>query len=449
MSEAPEISSTPSTPHAAGPPPAAAEQDSFSLSKALQMTKLDRPQDTWLPITESRNGNAYYAAFHTLCSGIGIQALILPFAFYLLGWAWGLICLTITFIWQLYTLWVLVQLHESTETGMRYNRYLQLCCATFGDKLGKWLALFPIMYLSGGTCVALIVIGGSTLNRFFQYSTCGNTCRVMFGDTTSNLLFRITCSETCSLGSLTIVEWYLVFTCVAVVLSQLPNLNSIAGVSLIGAVTAVGYCTLTWAVSVAEGRIREVSYEPFPASPLLLPYALGIIAFAFRGHNLILEIQATMPSSNQHPSHVPMWKGVKFAYLLIAMCIFPVAIVGFWAYGSEVPADGGILAALYEYRSRDVSTFVLGLISFLIIVNALSSFPIYAMPMLDQMESLYTSRFNKPCTWWLRAIFRCVFLFQLLLLSCGVPVPRQPGEPNRSTIVARHARVPVLHVAQD
>lgn len=55
------------------------------LRKALKMTILD-PQDAWLPITESRNGNAFYAAFHTLCSGIGIQALVLPVAFTILGW---------------------------------------------------------------------------------------------------------------------------------------------------------------------------------------------------------------------------------------------------------------------------------------------------------------------------------------------------------------------------
>ena len=45
---------------------------------------------------------------------------------------WGIINLTVAFIWQLYTLYLLVQLHESTETGMRYSRYLQLCGATFG-----------------------------------------------------------------------------------------------------------------------------------------------------------------------------------------------------------------------------------------------------------------------------------------------------------------------------
>lgn len=56
------------------------------LEEVGHMTKLD-PQDAWLPITESRNGNAYYAAFHTLSSGIGFQALVLPVAFTVLGWS--------------------------------------------------------------------------------------------------------------------------------------------------------------------------------------------------------------------------------------------------------------------------------------------------------------------------------------------------------------------------
>lgn len=55
------------------------------LEEVGRFTKLD-PQDDWLPITESRKGNAYYAAFHMLSSGIGFQALVLPLAFTSLGW---------------------------------------------------------------------------------------------------------------------------------------------------------------------------------------------------------------------------------------------------------------------------------------------------------------------------------------------------------------------------
>ncbi|GAU22690.1 hypothetical protein TSUD_235120, partial [Trifolium subterraneum] len=320
------------------------------MRKALRLTKLD-PQDAWLPITESRNGNKYYAAFHTLCSGIGIQALVLPVAFTILGWTWGIISLTIAFIWQLYTLWLLVHLHESVEHGVRYSRYLQLCFASFGERLGKLLALFPIMYLSAGTCTTLIIIGGSTARTFYQ----------------------VVCGHSCTAKPMTTVEWYLVFTCAAVVLSQLPNLNSIAGISLIGAITAVGYCTIIWIVSVAKGALPGVNYNP-----------------------------ATMPSSEKHPSHVPMWKGVKASYTLIAACIFPLAIGGYWAYGQLIPANGGMLTALYAFHSQDVSRFVLGLTSFFVVVNGV------AIPFLSSLAGLIGGvalpvTLAYPCFMWLKA----------------------------------------------
>lgn len=43
-----------------------------------------------------------------------------------------------------------------------------------------------------------------------------------------------------------------------------------------------------------------------------------------------------MPSDAKQPSHVAMWRGVKFAYLIIASCLFPLAIGGYWAYGNLV-----------------------------------------------------------------------------------------------------------------
>lgn len=69
----------------ASPVKKAIESMQGCLEELGHFTKLD-PQESWLPITESRNGNAYYAAFHTLCSGIGVQALVLPLAFTVLGW---------------------------------------------------------------------------------------------------------------------------------------------------------------------------------------------------------------------------------------------------------------------------------------------------------------------------------------------------------------------------
>ncbi|KAI3464731.1 hypothetical protein Pfo_021394 [Paulownia fortunei] len=372
------------------------------LEEVGHLTKLD-PQDSWLPITESRNGNAYYAAFHTLSSGIGFQALLLPLAFTTLGWAWGIISLLLAFVWQLYTLWLLIRLHESLP-GMRYSRYLRLSMAAFGERLGKILVLFPTLYLSGGTCVSLIMMGGSTLKIFF-HTVCGTTCN-------ANLLST--------------VEWYIVFVCSAVILSQLPNLNSIAGVSLIGAITAVTYCTLTWVLSVSKARPLGISYERVRtksdiANICSVLNALGIIAFAFRGHNLVLEIQGTMPSSKKNPSSVPMWKGVKFSYLFIACCLFPMAIGGYWAYGNLIPANGGLLSALDEYHGNDTSKVILGLTSLFVVINSLTSFQIYAMPVFDNMEFRYTSNKNGPCPWWLRTGIRVFFGCLAFFISVALP----------------------------
>lgn len=67
--------------------------------------------------------------------------------------------------------------------------------------------------------------------------------------------------------------------------------------------------------------------------------ALGTVAFAFAGHSVVLEIQATMPSSQERPSKIPMWRGVIVAYIIVALCYFSVALSGFWAFGDLVDDD--------------------------------------------------------------------------------------------------------------
>ncbi|KDP36841.1 hypothetical protein JCGZ_08132 [Jatropha curcas] len=260
------------------------------------------------------------------------------------------------------------------------------------------------MYLSGGTCVTLIMIGGGTMK----------------------ILFQIACGDNCNWKPLTLVEWYLLFTCSAIIIAQLPNLNSIAGVSLIGAITAVSYCTLIWAVSIVQGRPVNISYDPPEAKShtarlFSILNALGIIAFAFRGHNLVLEIQGTMPSSAKQPSRLPMWRGVKFAYLIIAMCLFPLAVGGYWAYGDLIPRNGGMLGALYKYHGHDTSKMLLGITSVLVVVNCLSSFQIYAMPVFDNLEFRYTSKMNKPCPRWLRSGFRVFFGCLAFFIAVALP----------------------------
>ncbi|XP_062177347.1 lysine histidine transporter-like 8 isoform X2 [Alnus glutinosa] len=350
------------------------EHSAISITPSPEITKPTNrqtyehnPQEAWLPITESRNGNTFFATFHILCSGIGMQALVLPVAFATLGWAWGIICLSVAFVWQLYTIWILVRLHESVA-GIRYSRYLHLAMAAFG---------------------------GGTMQLFFKTMCQGDA--------------------TCLARSLSGTEWFLVFTCVAILIAQMPNLNSIAGTSLIGAITGVGFCTLIWVLSINKGRPSGVSYSPSDVvksdmgkiSRIL--NALGIIALVFRGHNVVLEIQGTLPSSSKHPSYKRMWKGVIVSYILIAMCQFPLAIAGFWAYGNQIPYNGGLLSTFSRVHGRSTSKVMMGLIYALVIVSCLCTFQVYAMPVFDNLEIRYTSKKQQPCPRWVRTCLRIFF----------------------------------------
>ena len=114
-----------------------------------------------------------------------------------------------------------------------------------------------------------------------------------------DLIFKTLCDRDamCHAKSLTNTEWFLVFTCLAILIAQLPNLNSIAWVSLIGAITVVIYSTLIWALSITKDRPIGISYSQSDKLKSNMEKfsdvlnALGIIGLAFKGHNVILEIQ--------------------------------------------------------------------------------------------------------------------------------------------------------------
>ena len=114
-----------------------------------------------------------------------------------------------------------------------------------------------------------------------------------------DLIFKTLCDRDamCHAKSLTNIEWFLVFTCLAILIAQLPNLNSIAWVSLIGAITVVLYSTLIWTLSITKDRPIGISYDQSDKLKSNMEKfgdvlnALGIIALAFKGHNVMLEMQ--------------------------------------------------------------------------------------------------------------------------------------------------------------
>lgn len=129
----------------------------------------------------------------------------------------GVTVLVISWLITLYTLWQMVEMHEMVP-GKRFDRYHELGQEAFGEKLGLWIVVPQQLIVEVGVDIVYMVTGGKSLQKFYE----------------------IVCSGSCPLTSHT-TAWIAIFSSVHFVLSQLPNFNSIAGVSLAAAIMSLRY----------------------------------------------------------------------------------------------------------------------------------------------------------------------------------------------------------------
>lgn len=134
------------------------------------------------------------------------------------------------------------------------------------------------------------------------------------------------------------------------------------------------YSTIAWTASLRKGMYQEnvdYSYRDKTTSRNVFNFfsAMGDVAFAFAGHNVVLEIQATIPSTPEQPSKKPMWKGVKVAYIIVALCYFPVALVGYFVFGNSV--DDNILITLEN------PNWLIALANLLVVFHVIGGYQVY------------------------------------------------------------------------
>ncbi|RYR01055.1 hypothetical protein Ahy_B06g079909 isoform D [Arachis hypogaea] len=286
-------------------------EGSASSASASKQKSLEE----WLPITASRNAKWWYSAFHNLTAMVGAGVLSLP--------GLGITVMILSWVITLYTLWQMVEMHEMVPGGKRLDRYHELGQEAFGEKLGLWIVVPQQLLVEVGTCIVYMVTGGKSIKKVHETF----------------------CPECTPIKT---SYWIMVFASVNFVLAQLPNFNSISAISLGAAVMSLTYSFIAWGASIKKGITPDVSYNVKMKSTsdgvLNFFSALGDVAFAYAGHNVVLEIQATMPSTAEKPSKVPMWKGCIWAYIGVAICYFPVAFVGYYMFGNMV--DDNILITL-------------------------------------------------------------------------------------------------------
>ncbi|PPR87764.1 hypothetical protein GOBAR_AA32918 [Gossypium barbadense] len=351
----------------------------------------DDSLNDWLPITKSRNAKWWYSAFHNVTAMVGAGVLGLPYACSLLGWGPGVAIMVLSWVITLYTLWQMVEMHEMVP-GKRFDRYHELGQHAFGEKLGLWVVVPLQLMCEVGVDIVYVVTGGTSIKKIYN---------TLYPD-----------------GKEIRSTWfYVAFGALHIFLSHLPSFNSITAISFFAALMSLSYSTIAWVASVRKGVQPTVSYGPRSATPKAQLFdffsGLGDVAFAFAGHNVVLEIQATIPSTPGKPSKGPMWKGVVIAYLVVAACYFPVAFCGYLVFGNQV--EDNVLVSLEKpaYLIVAANAFVL--------VHVIGSYQVFAMPVFDMMESFLVKQMHFKPSLMLRTITRTSYVLFTMLVAITLP----------------------------
>ncbi|KAG7585028.1 Amino acid transporter transmembrane domain [Arabidopsis thaliana x Arabidopsis arenosa] len=145
------------------------------------------------------------------------------------------------------------------------------------------------------------------------------------------------------------------------------------------------------------------------------------MAFAYAGHNVVLEIQATIPSTPENPSKQPMWKGAIVAYIIVAFCYFPVALIGFWIFGNNV--EDNILKSLQGPERLIIGTLKRFIIvaNISVIIHLMGSYQVYAMPVFDMIESVMIKKWHFSPTRVLRYTIRWTFVAATMGIAIALP----------------------------
>ena len=242
-------------------------------------------------------------------------------------------------------------------------------------------------------------------------------------------------------------RWIVLFSVLQLAVVQVRSFHELSWVSLIGAAGSLFYIMVAFVGALVRGRAPGVSYGPpttwtTPSDRVFGTFnALATAAFAYGGHNIACEIQATLPMP---PSSLRrMMTSVNLTFFLTAACYFSVAITGFWAFGSSVAPN--ILTTL----SRPVGVIVAANLAVFFHVmgefgwfdgktlparclhprqpptpphNPLSAgYHIYLFPLIDMADGVALKHGILPSSLLWRLVLRTLFVVGVALIACAVP----------------------------
>jgi hypothetical protein len=136
------------------------------------------------------------------------------------------------------------------------------------------------------------------------------------------------------------------------------------------------------------------------------------------GHNIALEIQATIPvGADSNQSSVPiMMRGVHWTFVATGLCYFGVSIVGFWAFGTAVPEN-----VLFAFSAGPYA-WVFAMANMFVVVHVAAAYQVYANPVFTMIETHGAQRRGgSPMPIPMRAVVRIACVLGFTAVAIVVP----------------------------
>ncbi|XP_010556498.1 PREDICTED: amino acid permease 6 [Tarenaya hassleriana] len=326
---------------------------------------------------EKRTGTWMTASAHIITAVIGSGVLSLAWANAQLGWIAGPAVLMAFSIITYFTSTMLADCYRSPDpvTGKRNYTYMEVVRSYLGGRKVQLCGLAQYGNLIG------ITIGYTITASISMVAVKRSNCFHKHGHhvkcQTSNNPFMI------------------IFACIQIVLSQIPNFHKLSWLSILAAVMSFAYASIGVGLSIAKvvGGAHSrtaltgvtIGVDVTSSEKVWRTFqAIGDIAFAYAYSTVLIEIQDTLKSS---PAENKAMKraslvGVSTTTMFYMLC----GCVGYAAFGNDAP--GNFLTGFGFYEPFWLIDFA----NVCIAIHLIGAYQVFCQPIFQFVESQSAKR---------------------------------------------------------
>ncbi|KDP41551.1 hypothetical protein JCGZ_15958 [Jatropha curcas] len=327
-----------------------------------------------------RTGTWITASAHIITAVIGSGVLSLAWAIAQLGWVAGpVILMAFSFI-TFFTSTLLADCYRSPDpvTGKRNYTYMDAVRANLGGWKVTMCGLAQYANLVG------ITVGYTITASISMVAVKRSNCFHNHGH-------HVKCNTSNN-------PYMIIFACIQIVLSQIPNFHKLSWLSLVAAVMSFAYSSIGLGLSIAKvaggGHARTsltgttVRVDVTPAQKVWRAFqAIGDIAFAYAFSTVLIEIQDTVRSS---PPENKAMKRASFIGILTTTLFYVLCgCLGYAAFGNDAP--GNFLTGFGFYEPF----WLIDLANVCIAIHLIGAYQVFCQPIFSFVERYCHQRWSE------------------------------------------------------